>query len=127
MSDTRPCAATTRAGTPCPVAAMRASSFCYQHDPAMAGDRAESRALGGMRRRRSKLPAERVRLRSVADVTRLVERVAADCLLLDSGVKRCNTLLHCARVALDTIDAGTVSEQIAELQEALAGREGWRS
>lgn len=124
----RNCAASTRAGAPCPNAARAGAPFCALHDPAIAqparvaGGRARTAALGTPRPMLSAEEAERlVQLRDARDVPATLEAIAR---AVVSGRLDCrvgNMVVGAASAAVRAIDAADLARRL-ELLEVAAKR-----
>lgn len=105
------CTALTKAGKPCRSFALTGSQFCLAHDPAHAAQIAAARSAGGRARHGRKLgstgTAERVKLRTVADVLKLLEREVNAVLTLEVSLSRGQCI---ARLAGAFVSAFQISE-----------------
>ncbi len=117
----RNCKAKTKAGSPCRMAPLRGSSWCWNHDPGRAGERHEARRRGGFNRRRptGNPPAE-VRLRDVAALQEILETGVRDTLALENSVARSRTLGYLVGQALRALEVGELEERVTSLEEALS-------
>jgi len=118
----RTCAYRHEDGRTCRAAPLRDSDFCLWHSPEHTEQVAESRRLGGSRRRREVTLSGVYDLESVItvrDIQRLVEIAVMDTLALDNGVQRNRTLAYLAQTALRTIEVGELEERIRNLEAAL--------
>ena len=118
----RTCAYRYDDGRSCKAAPLRDSDFCLWHDPEHAEQVAESRRLGGSRRRREVTLSGVYDLESVItvrDIQRLVEIAVMDTLALENSVQRNRTLAYLAQTALRTIEVGEQEERIRTLEAAL--------
>ena len=118
----RTCAYRNPDGRSCRAAPLRESDFCLWHDPEHAEQVAESRRLGGSRRRREVTLAGVYDLDSVItvqDIQRLIEIAVLDTLALDNSVQRNRTLAYLAQTALRSIEVGEQEERIRTLETAL--------
>ena len=92
------------------------------HSPEHAEQVAESRKLGGSRRRREVTLSGVYDLESVItvrDIQRLIEIAGMDTLALENGVARNRTLAYLAQTALRSIETGELEERIRTLETAL--------
>jgi hypothetical protein len=98
---------------------MRDSSWCFNHDPTRAADRARARKLGGQRGNRAVAGrvADPVPLRSVADVLALVEQVVGDAYAMDLSAERCRVLLTAAGQAMKALEVGSIEARLAALEQ----------
>ena len=122
MITRRTCAFRYETGRSCGAAPLRDSDFCLWHDPEHAEQVAESRRLGGSRRRREVTLSGVYDLESVItvrDIQRLVEIAVMDTLALENGVARNRTLAYLAQTALRTIETGELEDRIRTLETAL--------
>ncbi len=93
----RPCKAHNKRGEPCGSYAVTGSDFCMNHDPARAAQMAAARVKGGRARHGRTVgptaaPGQTVRLESVGDVLRLIERAVNDALAMENSLSRARTL-----------------------------------
>ena len=118
----RTCAYRNDDGRACRAAPLRDSDFCLWHDPEHAEQVAESRRLGGSRRRREVTLSGVYDLESVItvrDIQRLIEIAVLDTLTLENSVQRNRTLAYLAQTALRSIETGELEERIRTLEAAL--------
>ena len=118
----RTCAFRFQDGRSCGAAPLRDSAFCLWHSPDHAEQVAESRKLGGSRRKREVTLSGVYDLESVItvrDIQRLIEIAVMDTLALDNGVARNRTLAYLAQTALRSIETGELEERIRTLETAL--------
>lgn len=119
----RRCAATTTDGRACAAAPARGGRFCRLHDPDQAGEVAEARRLGGLRRRRERTIHEAYdlgELDNVDDIRRLLVIVRADALGLDNSPARLRVLLGTAGHATRLIALEDVVRRLEALEASLA-------
>ncbi len=117
----RNCEAKTKAGSPCLMAPLRDSRWCWNHDPGRARDRQAARKRGGLNRRRSKGDSSvEVRLDDVAALREILETAVRDTLALENSVARARTLGYLAGQALRALELGAVDDRVAALEDALA-------
>src|SRR6266511_4111543 len=118
----RTCAYRHQDGRACRAPPLRDSDFCLWHSPEHAEQVAESRRLGGSRRRREVTLSGVYDLESVItvrDIQRLVEIAVMDTLALENSVQRNRTLAYLAQTALRSIEVGELEERIRTLEAAL--------
>ena len=95
-------------GRPCRATPMRDAAFCFWHDPDKSEEAAEARRLGGLRRKREKMPAGAYDvggLGDVASVRRVLEIAVLDALGLDNSIARSKVLIGAAGVAAQLLEA----------------------
>lgn len=112
-------------GRLCRASAIRGQRVCYMHDPERAEEAAESRRLGGLRRRRERTLAgayELAGVRTTEDLFRVVEIVVFDLLGLENGIARARALLHSVVVSAKLLEVGDLEDRIAALESALAAQ-----
>ena len=93
--------------------------FCYFHDPEHEAEAADSRRLGGLRRKRESTLQGAYEITGVSTLDallRLLEVVAFDALSLDNSIAR-------GRLLLGVIQAGTKLREVGEHEERLAAIE----
>jgi len=112
-------------GGSCGAAPLHESDFCFVHAPEHAEEMAESRRLGGLRRRREKTVATAYDLGdldTLADVRRVIVIAVLDALGLENSVARSRTLAYLAMVALKALEAGEMEERLRAVEELLKPR-----
>jgi len=114
------CKAETKNGSPCRMEAQ-SNGWCYSHDPDLAAERAESRRLGGINRRRRRIAAvpKDVRLATLADVTAALETALTDALVLENSAGRSRVIASICQAALKAIEMRTLTDleqRITELE-----------
>ena len=110
-------------GRLCRASAIRGERFCYMHDPERAEEAAEARRLGGIRRRRERTLAGAYELggvRTIEDLTRVVEIVVFDMLGLESSIARARILLSATLAGAKLVEVGELEGRIAALELAKA-------
>jgi hypothetical protein len=102
-----------------------ASGLCFWHDPEHAGEAAEARRLGGLRRRKESTVSGAYDfdgLDSVAKITRLLEIAVVDTLSQENSLSRSRTLAYLAQMALKALEIGEHEERLRALEGALGPR-----
>jgi len=123
----RTCSHRNADGHLCGAAPLRDRPFCLFHDPDHAGEVAESRRLGGLRRKRKLLTRgayEVESLTTVADIRRLLEIGVVDLLGLENSIARVRALAQLAGVALKLLEVGELEERLRSLEAAVKGPRG---
>ena len=95
------------------------------HSPEHAEDVAESRRLGGLRRRREVAVAgayDFAGLQTVADIRRLLEVAVLDTLGLENSIARARTLAYMATSAIKLLEVGELEQRLASLEAAVQGQ-----
>ena len=118
------CTATTTNGKACGAPALQGRPFCYAHDPERAQERADARRRGGYNRRTPKAHAPEgypTRLRSVDDVTALLEATLRDTWAQENSGARTQALVRLAHGALKALEVGELEERLAALEARLEG------
>ena len=111
-------------GQPCQAARLSEGEYCLMHSPEHAEDVAESRRLGGLRRRREVAVSgayEFVGLGSVSDIRRLLEVAVIDTLGLENSISRARTLAYLATTAIKLLEVGEIKARIEALEGAVHG------
>ena len=115
----RSCAFVMPDRSTCHANPMRDEQFCYFHHPDHKQAAAESRRLGGNRRRREKTIEGAYDLadglRSADDIQRVVEAITFELLSMESTIARANAILRAAGVAARLLE-------VADLEAALKDR-----
>jgi hypothetical protein len=122
MQAKRPCRALTNRGQPCRGQALPEGEFCLFHDPAHATEQAESRRLGGLRRKREILTRgayELESLHTVEDIRRLLDIATLDTLGLENSIARNRTLIAATMAALKLLELGELEERVRSLEAAV--------
>ena len=101
---------------------MRGISFCFWHNPETATEAAEARRLGGMRRRREGAVAgayEFDGLGSAADLRRMLEIAATDCLALENSIARVRAITAIVQVGARLLEVGELEERVRAIEATL--------
>jgi hypothetical protein len=105
----RHCSFTMPDGQLCKAAPLVKGNFCYLHEPAKATEAAESRRLGGLRRRREKTITQIYDLEgldTISGILRVLEIAVTDALHLENSVPRDRALISAAMAAAKLIRRG---------------------
>jgi len=95
------------------------------HSPEHAEEVAESRRLGGLRRRREVAVSgayDFVGLEHVGDIRRLLEVAVLDTLGLENSISRARTLAYLATTAIKLLEVGEFEQRLASLETAMHGQ-----
>jgi hypothetical protein len=114
-------------GLACRAPAVRGKSVCYWHDPDKAEEAAESRRIGGLRRRKAKSVAtiyDFSGLRTVESAQRLLETAAIETLGLENSIPRDRTLISAAAGAGKLIEAGDLADRLSAVEAAVGAKPG---
>ena len=111
------CKALTSAGSPCSAQPVRASGWCYWHDPAIATERAEARRRGGEHRSNRVRAAKTVPLAMSTDdllarLSEAIRRVEAG--ELEPGVV--NVMANLARAMNAIRESSEIEQRIRDLE-----------
>ena len=122
--DTPTCDATTLAGLPCPMNAVRGLTKCYAHAPEVAVERPAARRRGGLEATRTRfLPADTAI--PVLSSPEAIRSVLADNVHhVRTGLlspDRAREVTNAVRAALDLANL-EISSKIAELEQLVAQR-----
>ena len=126
MVGERGCSHVMPDGRRCRASALRGESFCLFHSPDHEEEAAETRRMGGLRRRKEKTLAgayELEGLRSVSGIQRLLEIATLDALSLENSVSRSRTLAYLAQTALRCLEVGELEDRVALLEAAVRSRD----
>ena len=96
--------------------------YCRMHSPEHAQAVAESRRLGGLRRKREATLAGAYDfhgLGSVSDIIRLLEVVAFDTLGMDSSASKSRILISVSLAALKALEAGDHEQRLSMLEATM--------
>ena len=99
--------------------------FCFMHSPQTAGEAAEARRLGGLRRRKEKITQGAYDfdgLEDVPKIRRLLEIAVVDTLGLESSIARSRALAYLAQMAFKALEIGELEERVQALEEAMRPR-----
>ena len=110
-------------GRLCRAGPQRDRPYCFSHDPERAGDAAEARRLGGLRRRKEgtiALAFDLPGLDSVEGIRRLLDIVVTDGLGLENGIARLRVLIAAAAAAIRLLETAEFEDRLAALEAALA-------
>lgn len=112
------CKALSVDGTPCAMYPT-ASGYCFNHDPARAGQRAAARKRGGQKRRTphaGNVEQIAASIASVTDIQTLLDYVRAELLVMDNGIPRARALLALAEMYIKALEIGEHEERIKALE-----------
>ena len=115
-------------GSPCGMAPLAGSAYCFTHDPRRGRERAKARLRGGRNRRTAHgapPPKSAPELRSVDAIQQQLERGVMDTLVMPNSSQRNRTLGYLLGIALRALEVGEIEERLAAL-ESLVGRGGAR-
>ena len=113
-------------GRLCRSSALRGEEYCLFHSPDHEEEAAETRRLGGLRRRKEKTLAgayDLEGLRSVPDIQRLLEVATMDALALENSVSRVRALTYICQTGLKCLEVGELEERVEMLEAALRSRD----
>ena len=116
------CAGKKENGQPCRSPKLKDSDYCLMHSPEHAEEVAESRRLGGLRRRREVAVSgayDFVGLEHVGDIRRLLEVAVLDTLGLENRISRARTLAYLATTAIKFLEVGEFEHLLASLESAM--------
>lgn len=121
----RACCHPRENGEACQAKPQRERPFCFFHDPDQAAEVAQSRRLGGQRRKREATVSgayDFEGLRGPEDVRRLLEIAAYDALALDNSVPRVRALIALGSGAVKLFEVTELEERLLRMEAALEGR-----
>jgi hypothetical protein len=110
-------------GKLCRATPMRDVAYCFFHNPETEEQAAESRRLGGVRRKREKAVAgayDFQGLDSIGSIRRLIEIAAIDALGLENSIARGRLLINAAMAAAKLLEVGELEARLAVLEAAVA-------
>jgi hypothetical protein len=124
------CQGTARAGGQCRMAPLRGSEWCWIHDPAKAGERAEARRRGGLNRRTpgtviASLGAgitPPLTLDDMGSIQAGLNAVWRDTLAQENTGSRSRTLVAVLLAAVKCLEVGELEERLAALEQAVNQR-----
>ena len=122
----RTCSALKPNGERCRANPLRESGYCLMHDPHHSEDVAESRKLGGLRKRREVAVIGAYDLEgmeTVDDFRRILMIVAVDTLSLDNSIPRSRTLISLVLAAAKLLETGELEQRLATLEAAVKGQQ----
>ncbi len=128
MKQRNGCRGVTRDDSPCGMAPLSHSEYCFAHDPRRGRDRAKARVKGGRNRRTAHgtaPPQAAPALRTVAAIQGELERAVFDTLQMVNSSQRNRTLGYLLGIALRALEVGEIEERLAAL-ESLVNRGGAR-
>lgn len=117
----RTCSVMRADGRPCGATPQRERDICFVHDPERAGEAADARRLGGLRRKRERTVAdayELVGLDSVDGIRRVIEIGVFDALGLESSIPRTRVLISAAGAATRLLETADFEERLRFLEAA---------
>ena len=120
----RICIARKADGSPCGSPPLKDERQCLMHSPEHAQEVAESRRLGGLRRRREVAVTSAYEFEGVDTVfgiRRLLEIAIVDALGLENSISRARTLAYLAMTAIKLMEVGELELRIEALETAVHG------
>lgn len=123
VTDRSQCAGLNRQGEPCGMPPLRGGSFCWNHAPEKAEARARARTKGAHRKHsRSGVTApSNLRLRTVEDVTALIEQAGRVALSLPDSSNKARTIASIAGIALKCVEVGELEARLRVLEQTASG------
>lgn len=121
----RSCNAINKGGTPCRQAPLVDDDYCFWHSPANAQAAAEARRLGGQRIRREATVAgayEVLGLRTVSDLSRLLEIAMYDTLGQANSIARNRTLVAIVQMGARLLEVGEFAARLEALETVVRPR-----
>lgn len=122
MVTSRTCQAVTKLGEPCRQPPLRDEDLCFWHSPTHAGEAADARRLGGLRRRREKTlqgAYEYEGLDSTPQLRRILDIVVADGLGLESSVARGRLLIAAVLAATRLLEVGELEARLSIIENRI--------
>src|SRR5918996_1531951 len=118
----RTCTALNSSGERCRANPLRESEYCLMHDPEHAGEVAEARRLGGLRKRREATLVgayDLEGLNSLAVLEPVPEIALLDTLGLDNSLNRSRTLGYLVGIGTRLWQEGETEERLRALEAAV--------
>jgi hypothetical protein len=115
------CQAKNQRGEPCKAPEIPGREWCFWHDPERSKARQKARRKGGLSVHYGSgggAPRE-VSLREVGDFLELLEIAAGDVLGRKPSLQRARALAYLATVGLRVLEAGSLEERVAALEQRL--------
>ena len=119
-SSSKHCSATRADGSGCRAWRLRSSPYCLSHDPARLDSMAQSRRLGGLRRRRHLSPATGA-ARDVATVDGLIDLLGTACQITlgcDPSLAQAKTLGQLVLVGLKAQELALLNDRVTALEQS---------
>jgi len=115
----------TRSGDPCQAWALLGSDFCFAHDPSKVAERHAARAKGGRARHGRDLTGDvPLSLRSLGDVTDVLDLAFADLQRVEPSVTRSRALAYLAGVATRSFEVVELLQRLEVVERQLEGTGG---
>ena len=121
----RTCTALNSNRERCRANPLRESDYCLMHDPEHAGEVAEARRLGGLRKRREAALTGAYDLEGLdrlAVLERVLEIALLDTLSLDNSLNRSRTLGYLVGIGTRLRQEGETEERLSALETAVRGQ-----
>jgi hypothetical protein len=115
------CTALRGDGRPCKATPLREEAFCFFHSPETAEEAADARRLGGLHRRKRKSVSAVYGfngLRTIPDLTALLETASIETLAIENSINRNRTLVSIVSAAAKLLEVGELADRIAALETA---------
>ena len=114
------CKATTKAGTPCTVPALKGARYCFTHSPSTRAEQAKARRKGGENRHTphfadpSTLPAN---VATLEDASKILAYTLAVVTGMDNSIARARVLLSICETVAKFFEIGELEQRIQALEQ----------
>ena len=118
LTEVKPkCTASKLDGDICQSYSVIGSEFCYEHDPAYAESRRESKAKGG--RKRAYVGGMKVSITAVDDILDGISEVIGNLRTMDCTVSQSRALVDAYLAALKVFELKELDDRVAEIEELM--------
>jgi hypothetical protein len=124
MTNGKSCEALTTAGTPCAMAPLSDSAFCWSHDPARASERAAARRRGGANSSRAGPATDPgpVDLGSAEAIRALLAEETRATLRQVPSLRRSRAVVALLTLAVKLLEVGEMEARLGALEQQLRTR-----
>ncbi len=119
------CAAKTKTGAWCAMAAMKESKYCFSHNPMAATARAKAHKLGGQRTRPdhgsdgADIPEN---ITTIAQAMKILDYTLRELLQLENSIQRSRALIALVGGYVDAVKVGEIEARMIAIESALRTR-----
>jgi hypothetical protein len=119
------CQAKTAQGKPCKMAALRGQTFCFNHSPAAAAERAQARRTGGQRSHTphaGELGSIPGNIQTIQDARQILSYTLAELLAMDNGIARARALIAIFDSFIRSIELSEIEARLQALEQQSKAR-----
>jgi hypothetical protein len=123
-NDKKRCAGLNSDGSPCNVAALPESDYCFFHDPTKAEERREAQSLGGRQNRMKTLETDApdVKVETCQDVVKLLSETINQVRKGEIDPRVANSVGYLANVLIKAFEQGDIEKRLAEIESIVKSK-----